>query len=36
MSLYTWRQGSEADLPPAWRPLDRAVAQWVQAHGGSA
>jgi ATP-dependent exoDNAse (exonuclease V) alpha subunit len=36
MSLYTWRQGSEADLPPAWRPLDRAVAQWVQVHGGSA
>ena len=36
MSLYTWRHGNEADLPAAWRPLDRAVAQWVQVHGGSA
>lgn len=36
MSLYTWRHGNEADLPAAWRPLDRAVAQWVHVHGGSA
>jgi exodeoxyribonuclease V alpha subunit len=36
MTLYTWRRGNEAELPAAWRPLDRAVAQWVQVHGGSA
>ncbi|WP_257388964.1 AAA family ATPase, partial [Tahibacter caeni] len=36
MTLYTWRRGGDAELPTVWRPLDRAVAQWVQVHGGSA
>ncbi len=26
----------DASAPEAWRPLDRALAQWVRAHGGSA
>ena len=36
MTLYTWRRGIDPDAPAVWRPLDRAVAQWVLVHGGSA
>lgn len=35
MSLYRFLRDGEADLPEAWRPLDRALFHWVRVHGGS-
>lgn len=35
MSAYTFLR-DDAETPTLWRPLDRALAQWVRAHGGSA
>ncbi|MEP6940371.1 MAG: exodeoxyribonuclease V subunit alpha [Rudaea sp.] len=34
-SKYTFAARDDIDFHDAWRPLDRAVACWVRAHGGS-
>lgn len=36
MSLYRLLREGEAEMPEAWRPLDRALSHWVSVHGGSA
>jgi len=36
VSLYRFLRDGEADLPEAWRPLDRALSHWVRVHDGSA
>jgi exodeoxyribonuclease V alpha subunit len=36
MSGYSFLRDLDETMPEAWRPLDRALAHWVRAHGGSA
>ncbi len=36
MSGYSFLRDTDEAMPEAWRPLDRALAHWVRAHGGSA
>jgi exodeoxyribonuclease V alpha subunit len=35
MSTYRFQRDADPGMPPAWRALDRALFQWVRAHGGS-
>ena len=35
MSEYRFQRELDTGMPPVWRALDRALAQWVRAHGGS-
>jgi exodeoxyribonuclease V alpha subunit len=35
MSAYTFTRAADESIQEAWRPLDRALAHWVRAHGGS-
>ena len=36
MNTYSFTRGADEVAVDAWRPLDRALAHWVRAHGGSA
>ncbi|TDR47731.1 DNA helicase/exodeoxyribonuclease V alpha subunit [Tahibacter aquaticus] len=36
MSSYRFRRDLDDSAAEVWRPLDRALAHWVRAHGGSA
>ncbi|MEO7062325.1 MAG: exodeoxyribonuclease V subunit alpha [Dokdonella sp.] len=35
MMRYSFTRGTDEVAADAWRPLDRALAHWVRAHGGS-